>query len=76
MEGNYAKALVEKRDKIFDSMFGKLQEAVKAKQQETRSVTAVSTLPSTAALAATDVNAALAVLGNMVGYATDLERIV
>ena len=78
MEGNYAKVLVEKREKVFDVLYKQLQGAVTAKQQQTRAESAANVLAgtNTAGLAATDSAAALAVLSNMVGYATDLERIV
>ena len=74
MEGNYAKVLVEKRDKVFDVLFHKLQGAVQARQQQTRAASA--TAASVAVASATDAASAMGILSNMIGYATDLERIV
>lgn len=77
MEGNYAKVLAEKRDKVFEVLFHRLQGVVQAKQVQTRTESSATAAVSTAsALTAVDHGAALAILSNMVGYATDLERIV
>ena len=76
MEGNYAKVLVEKRDKVFDVLFHKLQGAVQSRQQQTRAASSSVGSVSAAALTAADSAAAMGILSNMVGYATDLERIV
>ena len=77
MEGNYAKVLAERRDSVFDSLFQKLQIVVHSKQQETRAESASTAgMQAGSGLTVIDQAAALGVLSNMVGYATDLERIV
>jgi PAB1-binding protein PBP1 len=73
MEGNYAKVLVEKREKVFDVLFAKVQEAVQTRQQQTRALSSVNAV--SAVRAASDM-APLSIISNMVGYAVDLERIV
>ncbi len=77
MEGNYAKALAGKRDKVFDVLFQRLQGVVQAKQRLTRTESSTTAgLQSGASLVAIDNAAAVNILSNMIGYATDLERIV
>lgn len=76
MEGNYAKVLTEKRDKIFDVMYVRLQEAVCARQLQTRADSAATTNATSSILSAVDSAAGLAIISNMIGYAADLERIV
>ena len=75
MEGNYAKVLSEKRDIVFDVLFQKLHASVQTKQQQTRLESGGSGLQASG-ISLIDPAAALTVLSNMVGYATDLERIV
>ena len=77
MEGNFAKVLVEQRDRIFDVLFHRLEGVVQQKQHQNRTECATSSvLPSGLALTAVDQTAAMGILSNMIGYATDLERIV
>jgi hypothetical protein len=78
MEGNYAKALAERRDPIFEVLFRQLQGVVQAKQRATREETAASTSAQAAqpTLVAVDNASAMKILSNMIGYATDLERII
>lgn len=76
MEGNYAKVLVEKREKVFDVLYDRLESAVTARQLETRSASAVQAVNQTVTAGAVDAAAGLSIMANMVGYATDLERIV
>lgn len=76
MEGNYAKVLSGVREKEFDVLYRELQGAVQAKQLQTRSESAVSQQSLAGTAAAIDSASAWTVLSNMVGYATDLERIV
>ena len=77
MEGNYAKALAEKRDKVFDVLFQRLQGVVQAKQRLTRTESSTAAgLQSGTSLVAIDNAAAMNILSNMIGYASDLERIV
>ena len=74
MEGNYAKVLHEKRDKLFDVMYARLQDAVRARQSQTRAATAECA--PVAVSAAIDAEVSMSIISNMVGYAADLERIV
>jgi hypothetical protein len=77
MEGNYAKVLAEVRDRVFDQLFSRLQIVVQSKQAQTRSESSSISGPTNlSGLVAVDQETALAILSNMVGYATDLERIV
>ena len=77
MEGNFAKVLGEKREQVFDVLFHRLQGMIQSKQQQNRSLSASSAeSPITATLVAVDQTAAMGILSNMIGYATDLERIV
>ena len=76
MEGNYAKVLVEKRERVFDVLFNKLQGAVQSKQQDTRMESSLSVRPELSVSSALDTAASYNILNNMIGYATDLERIV
>jgi hypothetical protein len=77
MEGNFAKVLGERRDPVFDVLFHRLQGVVQAKQHQNRAESATSSgLQSGAVPSAIDREAAMSCLSNMIGYATDLERIV
>jgi hypothetical protein len=77
MEGNYAKVLAEKREPVFETLSQRLTGVVLAKQQETRAESASTAgMVTGSGLTMIDQTAALGVLSNMVGYATDLERIV
>jgi hypothetical protein len=76
MEGNYAKVLIEKRERAFDGLFNKLQDAIKTKQHETRLESSLTNKAAPSPGVTLEAAVSFSILNNMIGYATDLERIV